>query len=243
MFTSREPKVSIIVISHRHKLLKECIESIERQNYNNIEVLVHHTLGHPHTQMIENGKVNRLVEASVGDYIVILCEDDELEPTFVHKCVKAARKEGVDIVYTDRATIGYTVQFFESGAFTNESFDKSITSPLPGTFLIKRTAWNGVSGYTSPVYADAHITRRLCELKYTAFHLREPLFLYRLHLENRSNTDDHIVFMTQYYREYPKWAEKLSPNQAVNEWQKDAITQVLNNIYGKKEKWPKSAQL
>ena len=239
-----QPKVSIIVISHRVELLKECLDSIERQNYMNIEVLVHHTLKDPHTQMIENGKINRLVEASVGEYVSVICEDDEYEPSFVNKTVDAIETEKVDMVYTDRITIGAFTKHMESGEFTRDAYTSSIGCPLPGTVLVSRDAWESVQGYTACVYSDAHFTWKLCKYGMKAYHLREPLFIYRVHNQNRSNFDNHTNLFKQYYKENPELMEKLNPTDPkLSLWQSKTVTELLNHFYGDKVKWPKYAQL
>src|ERR1035437_8070493 len=224
-----QPKVSIIVISHRVELLKECLDSIERQNYMNIEVLVHHTLKDPHTQMIEVAKINKLVKASIGKYISVICEDDEYEPSFVNKTVDAIENEKVDMVYTDRITIGAFVKHMESGEFTRDAYTSSIGCPLPGTVLVSREAWDSVQGYSDTEYADAHFTWKLCKYGHSAYHLREPLFIYRVHNQNRSNFDNHTELFKRYYRDNPELMEKLNPTyDKLSPWQSKTVTELLN---------------
>lgn len=231
-----EPKIAIIVISHRSEFLNQCIESIERQTYLNIEVLVHHTLKEPHVQMIENGKINRLVDACDSQYVVWLCEDDELEPTFCEKTINALLENNADLVYTDRATIGQQVQFFESGSFTKEAFNNSLVSPIPATILVKKYWWKFVGGFNAPVYSDWHFVRSLCEVGAIGYHLTEPLFLYRLHMENQTRNDDHVELLTKYFEHYPNYARRLDPSKLEDGVQKDRMIAVLNNVYGE-NKW------
>ena len=238
-----EPKVSIIVISHRLELLKLALESIERQTYNNIEVLIHHTLAAPHTQMIEHTKINRLVASSIGKYISILCEDDEYDPRYVETCVKALEGEEVDMVYTDRLSIGHMTKYIPSREFTLESFQSSISNPIPGTIFFTRSAWNMVGGYTRKEYADGHFAYMLLKYGINAYHLQEPLFLYRIHMDNYSSKADTGRMIIDYYKEYPELALGLNFDEVgMNKDKEGLVINILTALYGDKSKWPNLAR-
>lgn len=119
------PKVSIIIPCYNvEKYIEECLDSINSQTYNNLEIIcvddgsTDDTLSilkafesaYPDITIIH--QINRgLSEArntgirlATGDYIVFIDSDDFIEPDTIEKCIKAFNTYDIDcVIYGARA--------------------------------------------------------------------------------------------------------------------------------------------
>lgn len=114
-----DPLVTIgIPTRNRAVLLKDCVASALAQSYRNIEVLVCDnastddtaaTLGaiaDPRLRVLRNnenigmlGNYARCVQEASGEYLVLVADDNILDPSFLEKCVNLVRREpGIPIV-------------------------------------------------------------------------------------------------------------------------------------------------
>lgn len=116
-------KVSIIVPVYNtdKKYLEACIESIQKQTYGNLEILIIDDGSKPETAQqldkiasadqrikilhIKNGGTNNArkigFEASSGAYIAFVDSDDTIEPNMVHKLFRACRNDSADIAMSE----------------------------------------------------------------------------------------------------------------------------------------------
>lgn len=113
------PLVTIgIPTFNRAALVNDCVKSALAQSYSNIEVVVSDnastddtsaalkSFDDPRLRVVTNpenvghvGNFNRCLREAKGDYFVLLCDDNTLEPTFLEKCVRLANAEpGIPIV-------------------------------------------------------------------------------------------------------------------------------------------------
>ncbi len=166
----------------------DAIRSALAQTTPNIQVLVQYC------PLNWTTKLNEAVNASAGEFLVILCDDDLLAPTFVEKCLRFA--ENQDIVYTDRHVFrsGMTptegpIARYHSNMAPNGAYwtkldygDFAFGSPLPMTCLIRRSLWDKLKGYDEPLaHADTEFWFRAIRAKARLAYVAQPLFWYREH--------------------------------------------------------------
>ncbi|MGE3528032.1 MAG: glycosyltransferase family 2 protein [Methyloceanibacter sp.] len=109
----RDPLITIAIPTrNRAKLLQDCVASALAQTYGNIEVLVSDNASTDGTlamlgaiaderlRVVRNreniGMVRnfaRCVDEARGDYLVLIADDNLLDPTFLEKCVALVRQE------------------------------------------------------------------------------------------------------------------------------------------------------
>lgn len=122
--TRQLPKISVITrtVAGRSGMLKECIASVGNQTYPNIEHIIIEDGGHSYQNIIEKalaaeaavqdvryipcekvgraGLGNRAMNASTGDYITFLDDDDLLFADHIETLVDEVREQGSDGAYT-----------------------------------------------------------------------------------------------------------------------------------------------
>jgi glycosyltransferase involved in cell wall biosynthesis len=116
---SKQPLVTIgIPTYNRAVLVKACVKSALSQSYQNIEVVVSDnastddtveilkSFNDPRLRIVANrenvghvGNFNRCLREARGEYFVLLCDDNMIEPTFLEQCVRLVEKEpGIPVV-------------------------------------------------------------------------------------------------------------------------------------------------
>lgn len=120
--SNADPTYPLITVAiptrNRASLVRDCVASALAQTYQNIEVLVSDNASTDNTLTTlksfiderlciltnpENvglvGNFNNCVREAKGDYVVLLSDDNTLDPTFLEKCVRLVRAEpGIPIV-------------------------------------------------------------------------------------------------------------------------------------------------
>lgn len=94
------PDVTVLIASHRSRLLPFALESAWEQDGVSLQVLV------SFSRMPENFKTawNDLASIASGRYFCILGDDDTLGTGYLEACVKTLDETGADIAYTDVQT-------------------------------------------------------------------------------------------------------------------------------------------
>ena len=144
------PLVSINTATYNSaKTLIKCLNSVKKQTYENIEIVIMDSYSKDRTLEIAKEYGAKIVfaptlatarkagsEASRGDYIFILDSDQILEPDVIERCVRACEDEGYD-----------GVTLFERSLITKNTFverviayDKEIFHSLHDDDPIKGTA-------------------------------------------------------------------------------------------------------
>lgn len=144
------PLVSINIATYNSaKTLKKCLESVKKQSYKNIEIVIMDSHSKDATLDIARTYGAKIVfaptlatarqagsDASSGSYIVIVDSDQILEPDVIERCVQACEEEGFD-----------GVTWFEKSLITKNTFvekviayDKEIFHSLHDDDPIKGTA-------------------------------------------------------------------------------------------------------
>ena len=143
------PLVTVAIPTrNRAALLRHCVASALAQTYPNIEVLVSNNASTDHTSDVLqsfgdprirelvnaqniglNGNWNQCVREARGTYLIILSDDNVLQPTFVEQCVRLLNQEpGLPIVV---------------GAFDVVMTDESRTVPAVLPKTLRTGIWDG----------------------------------------------------------------------------------------------------
>ena len=189
--------VSVVIPSYKStQYLREAVISALNQTYKNVEILImtdvpeegakekiNDLVGNINYFEDKNAhlvaKFNSLVEKTKGDLIIFLCEDDMLDKSFIEKTVYLLNKNSVDIVYTDIKWMGENSGIGRAGKWIEKDF--LISTPVFVTALFKKRSWEKVGKYKNVVYFDWDFWWRAYAEGLKAYHLKEPLFFYRLH--------------------------------------------------------------
>lgn len=86
-------RAAVVLLSHRPKLLPRAVRSVLRQT-TPVQLVVQHDRDN------SPGKFNAAVAATRSEFLVPLCDDDALHPTFAARCLEWADRG--DIIFTDR---------------------------------------------------------------------------------------------------------------------------------------------
>lgn len=199
----RLPRVSIVILSHRRELVGEAEASARGQTYANIEVVTKYCpLGWP-------TKLNEAVSATRGEWVVLLCDDDLLAPTYVEDLMWFAH--AADVLYTDRLHF-HTGQPRDDWKLVRMHSDVPLLkareavrctirpwtfvfgSPLPMTIMVRRALWNRLAGYDGTVHhADTEFLYRAIRAGARMGYVPKPLFWYREHAGQVSRVGDTMT--------------------------------------------------
>lgn len=117
-----------------------------------------------------------MAKEAKGEYLLILCDDDKLDPYFLEKTVGW----GTDIVRTDMEFFDHQTGTAGSRPFTIETF-RETTSPFI-TSLVKRELFLELGGCDAEqIYFDYDFWYRCFKRGVTEKHIPETLFKYRIH--------------------------------------------------------------
>ncbi|MBC8275795.1 MAG: glycosyltransferase [Chloroflexi bacterium] len=198
------PQVSVVIPCYDHeKYLKEAIDSVFAQSYQDFEIMVVNDgspgdpgkivdeYWDPRIRLVEQenkglaGARNFGITKSRGRFILPLDADDKLHPDFLEKAMKIqGTRGGKAAVYSD------FIAFWDNGseskeALTNYDFKTLLQKAMmPCTILYPKKAWKQVEGYKSVLehgYEDWEFSILLGEKGYYGVRIPEHLFYYRQH--------------------------------------------------------------
>lgn len=86
-------RATVVILSHRPRMLPRAVRSVLRQTVPCQVIVQHDRDAWP-------GKFNEAARIAHGDFIIPLCDDDTLHPTYVARCMEFAG-DG-DMIFTDR---------------------------------------------------------------------------------------------------------------------------------------------
>ena len=197
------PTVSVVILSHRPEMLPLALRSVWGQIYprEQVEIVVKHgAVYHGH-------KLNEAIQATRGDYILVLPDDDELHPMALAKMayvLTMERPDTCDFVYSDVFLFG------------GPDGDRDLLPPLPEfseatvkqravpwmTFMARRTLFDRLTPRTwrqrlaerwlkIPVplapydptqqYLDWDLNRAMARMGAKGLKISEPLYRMREH--------------------------------------------------------------
>jgi hypothetical protein len=115
------PLVSLMIPTfNKPGTLREALESVQAQQYTNVEVIVVNDAGEPVDDVVADFRFARLVNmtenhpgrawnagyyATHGEYFGVLCDDDTLFPDHVSRLVEALDRTGAELAYADVLTV------------------------------------------------------------------------------------------------------------------------------------------
>lgn len=166
-----------IIIPHqntRPNFLKEALDSVERQTQKPLEVI--QVVGKDSVQ----DRINRGVGKAVGEYVLLLSDDDMLTPNFIEKTYSHAKATNSDIVSTFIDVFG-----IEEGRHGPDKF------PFFSS-LFRKKMFEAVGGFDNDMLqmADVDFWMRCINAGYKWEKLYEPTYLYRRHGPQDSATAD-----------------------------------------------------
>lgn len=197
------PDVTVFIPSHRPDLLDEARKSVHLQTHRSFAIAtVESPLWWP-------GKINDAAAAVRSEFMVMLCDDDLLRPTFLERTVAKA-KEGYDIVYTDAQTFGrHGSGRARMGQFSREGFVKG--NPIWITSLIRTSLWRSLtpSGQRGAfaedlLYYDRAFWYEAFKHDASAAYIPEVLWDYREDGQNGTNGIDSTYATEQFLTRYPE---------------------------------------
>lgn len=255
-----EDKVSIIVPMYNvEKYIEKCINSILKQNYTNIEVLLVDDCATDSTGKIaeeiasrdnrcvyikkeKNGGLaaarNTGIKNATGDYIVFIDSDDWISPNYVSKLIKSIKENDSDIAICDYSTVNETGEEKVANSLyplnensTNEEKVAYIRNHAV-TKMFKKDFFNKI-GYMFPEELkraeDMGTTIPLLTKTEKIAIINEPLYYYLQRNNSISNDSTKKLDLTFYDNAFKVMVER-SDEKYLNEIEYHGI---LEMIYGK----------
>ncbi len=215
-----KPLVSVMIPNRNHSMfLDECIKSALNQTYKNLDIVVLDNCSDDNSievaskyiksgvrvcknaRNIGNKNYNVLSSITDGEYLILLCADDLIRPTFIEKSVDIMQKyQNVGYVHCERDYIDATGTITELDPFFRCSFIAPGKSVLPiymltdigqpAQSLMRRSVFNRVSGYNTEfdhTNADKDLWFRLSLVSDYAY-IREKLALIRIHRQRETTS-------------------------------------------------------
>jgi len=206
--TMIEPKVSVIIISYnRAPMLGWTIQSVIRQTYSNLEVVIvdasedeqakhvartcaftrEHKWGlaqccfnFKYVEIKNTGiadACNTGVKSSTGEFLIFLHDDNWIEPTYVEKVVALAT-DGIGIVSTDMHVFSNTEDsVVKTGPVTLDILKNE--NVIHASSLLRREAFDQTGGNKEDVYEDWELWLNVVKHEWQVRNVDEPLFHYR----------------------------------------------------------------
>ena len=177
----------IVIPTFRPVLLQQALASVNAQTMQPTEVCVMPDDG---THWI--ARLNRAIEASSCDAMLMLGDDDLLHSEYLEATLPVMEQTGADICYTDLQYFGAMSHVQAARNWTKEDIDEN-TSPFI-TSLFRKSIWEKVGGWNPDlIYADWDFWWKCFEAGAKAVHVHKPLFLYR----SPGSNVDHIAARRQ----------------------------------------------
>ena len=171
-------------------MVGEAIASVLNQTEQDVEIRVEFCAENWPT------KLNDAMASLRGEWVMILCDDDLLHPTYIEECLKSAAL--ADVIYTDRKVFRHEAP--EDGFhFHMHGMDLLGPDPYqiliqPGAFLfgqsypltclIRKTWWDEMGGHDPHMpHSDTELWYRLALAHARFVYVPQALFYYREHAE------------------------------------------------------------
>lgn len=174
------PTISVCIPSHRSELLQDAMRSVLVQDYPRVQLIVNYT---PGTIPYWRTKINETVATAVGDYVMVLCDDDLLLPGCLAK-MAAKAEEGYEFVYSDwiRRKLDGKDYHWPQMPWVHESFMTGCCPVGGSTYLVRRDRWNALGGIDpEQLYWDFAFAYECFRAGLRSAWIQEPLILYREH--------------------------------------------------------------
>ncbi len=147
------------------------------------------------------GAINAAQEHLTGEFLITLDADDWLSPDYASRCIAELRKKRLrdpklGFVYSDCTLVdesGNLIDYGRSTTFESSLVEKLSFLPEPALMLTR--AFDEVMPFdeTIRVATKHHKWCRIVNNGWTGYHIAEPLFYYRMHLNNLSGIGKRII--------------------------------------------------
>ncbi len=197
-----QPKVSVIIPSHRPQLLQHAIGSYIAQTLpkEQRECIVKLC----EAEQYWGEKVNEAARAAVGKYYLVLCDDDKLAPTMLEKMVAKA-EEGFDVVLSNAVAFGESTHNLMLPPWTRETFYD--VNPAWISSLVSAELWHDIGGYDpAQEYQDKAFWYECYVRSPRVAKIHEPLLQYRIHPDSGSRSMNHDRANQLIWKKYPELA-------------------------------------
>lgn len=215
------PKVSVLIpVLNRAKYISSAIKSVQKQTYQNVEIIVVdggstdgtldvlEEMGVDYLKLNERGIAkarNFAVKHSVGEFFCGCDSDDMLHPRYVEETLKPMRDHRVGFVWTSCRGFGDATYINYSKPFVTRLSAYRFPGGQIGCAMMRRIAYDDVGGYdeSTLLHEDSDIMIRISR-RWKCKAVREPLYYYRVHgnqlvnIESKYNTTEEYL-----YRRYP----------------------------------------
>ena len=200
-------KVSIIIpVYNTEKYLKKCLNSVVKQTYKNIEIIIVNDGSPDNSQNIidkfkqqypkliksfikKNGGLsdarNYGIEKATGNYIAFLDSDDYVEQDCYEKMINKAEEKDFDLVVCDFKNIYDTRQVQGNSNIKNDLYEKETIKkvfkdiyPVAWNKLYKKSLLEKVQFKTGVWYEDVEFLYRLLPEIHSIGVVKEPLINY-----------------------------------------------------------------
>lgn len=213
-------KVSVIITTHnREKSLKNAIESVVKQTYRNIEIIVVDDGSTDNTEKIcrgykglkyiyippaehKNGNYARNlgIKVATGDYVAFLDDDDEWLPEkIIFQVEKMNSDKTYGVSYTDRIIIvnGGRLRMLACGDENFEGDCKKISLCTVGTttsaIMVRSEVFKTIGIFDEEVnyWQETELMMRICQ-KYRVAHVKKPLVLYNMDFNDKKKLTNNV---------------------------------------------------
>jgi glycosyltransferase involved in cell wall biosynthesis len=173
----------------RPEMIKEAIASVKAQTVP-CELIIADEVG-------DLEKFNRAVKKAKGKYILLLCDDDKLDPTFLEKTERLMDRN--DMVSTFMEVFG-DVPIGEHGIHGPDRYPFITT-------LFRKELFDKVGGFDTSIgpMGDVEFWWRCLQSGARWTKIAEPLFKYRKHANQDSNTCNWAESMKKVRAKHPNY--------------------------------------
>lgn len=203
-------KVSVIIPFKQDRgWLKQAINSVERQTYPNIELIIQQG------NMNVSTNINRGIERSTGDFIKYLCDDDLLPPKSIEHSLKAFKYPATKFIHGN--AISFRGDIVSTGVvfkpiYKHITFDNMIVRNHVhgGTLMYKRECFENHGMFNESLFTgeEYELNLRLLHKGLKSSYIDEVLAYYRLHENQKSigNTNKEYQRLRQAHVEtFKNW--------------------------------------
>lgn len=151
------------------------------------------------------GAINEVIDKLKGEYLITLDADDWLIPQYASRCISELRQrrmrdQNLGFIYSDCYLVDQSGNFIDQGrssAFNSNLVDKLSFLPEPALMLTRSFTEVTPFDETIRVATKHHKWCRVVSNGWTGYHIAEPLFYYRMHMNNISGIGQRIIAETE----------------------------------------------
>lgn len=252
-----KPKISVIIpVYNREKYIGKCIESVLRQDYGNIEIIIiddgstDNTKEKIYTYISKNNNIryyyqensgvsnarNKGVSYSSGEYVIFLDSDDCWNTSLLRKEIEEILKKQINVCYCgmmknniDTGVMKKDKIRFKEGNIIIE-FLKEYMNAQTITWLIKKDILiknNIVFKDTLNYGEDLLFFLKLLSIEQCCC-VKEYLAYYNMHEDSLTNNLENQLILPQIFEEYIQWINENKKN-ILSEIEVKELIKIINS--------------